>query len=127
MVIHLLSQLCFSPGFCTVIAVVSYLQYMFPVVIFIVLGAWTKIMIERYFVVLAYDMLVFLVSKPVWGMYSILQTPRYFGTHLLNNLLGMINNRTYGLFSSERQPVGFLHLPSFLLSFLLPQAEYHIA
>lgn len=66
MVIHLLSQLCFSPGLCAVIAVVSYLQYVFPVAIFIVLGAWAKIISEGHFVVLAYEMVVLLVGEPFY-------------------------------------------------------------
>lgn len=61
MLVSLPSQLCFNPGFCTVIAVVSYLQYVFSVVMFIVPGAWTKIIIEGYFVVLVYGMLVLLL------------------------------------------------------------------
>lgn len=40
--ISLLSQLCLSSGLCPGIPVMPYLQSVFPVVMFIALGAWAK-------------------------------------------------------------------------------------
>lgn len=78
--IYLLLQLLhFVSGFCSVI---PYLQYVFPGLMFIVLGAWAKTIIVGYFLVLAYDMTTSLVGTPIWCMYSVLQAPLYFGKHL---------------------------------------------
>lgn len=81
--IYLLSQLLhFVSGLCSVILVIPYLQYVFPGVIFVVLGTWAKTIIVGYFLVLAYDITTSLVGTPIWCMYSVLQAPLYFGWHL---------------------------------------------
>lgn len=83
---------------------VLYLQYVFPVVQFMVRGAWVKVIIVLYFIVLAYDMMV---VKLTWSVYSALPSSLHFG----RPLTGTIDNCTFdfSFLESIMQSI-FLHL-----------------
>lgn len=68
--IYLLSELlCLFVGLCYMI---PYLQYVFPLIMLIILGAWAKIIILLYFVILVYDMIETPLVKLIWYVYSAL-------------------------------------------------------
>lgn len=92
MLFYLLSELL--QLFSDLRYITPYLPYVLPAVIFIILGAWAKIII-LYFLVLIYDMTESPVVKQIWYVYSVLPSLLYFGSHLL----GTVNNYTFCLSS----------------------------
>lgn len=75
---HLFSELCCET---------RYLQYVFPAVKFIILEAWTKVIILLHIVILAYKIEP-LVMKLTGYVSSALLPYLYFRSHLL----GIINS-----------------------------------
>lgn len=99
MLVYLLSGLlCLLSGLCDA---TPHLLYVFPVVLSVTFGAWAKVIILLYFVILVYGMIELLVVKLSWYAYSALSSPLYF----VSNLLETINNNTFYLFSLESQPM----------------------
>ena len=112
--------------------VMPYLQYMLPVVLFIICGNRARVITLLLFVTLVYDMIEVQAMKLIGCLYSALLSPLYFGSCLwetINNctfylfssgnqsmedrspyfgcyLLENINNCTFYLFSSGSQPIG---------------------
>jgi len=87
MLFYLFTWLCY---------VNSYLEYIFPVVLFITSGRWIGIIILLYCVILSYDMITLLVMRLLWYLYLALLSFLYLWCHLLDS----IDNHTLYLFSS---------------------------
>ena len=122
--------------------VMPYLQYMLPVVLFIICGNRARVITLLLFVTLVYDMIEVQAMKLIGCLYSALLSPLYFGSCLwetINNctfylfssgnqsmedrspyfgcyLLENINNCTFYLFSSGSQPIGETSSHIFLFS-----------
>ena len=122
--------------------VMPYLQYMLPVVLFIICGNRARVITLLLFVTLVYDMIEVQAVKLIGYLYSALLSPLYFGSCLwetINNctfylfssgsqsmeetspyfgcyLLENINNCTFYLFSSGSQPTGETSSHIFLFS-----------
>ena len=122
--------------------VMPYLQYMLPVVLFIICGNRARVITLLLFVTLVYDMIEVQAVKLIGCLYSALLSPLYFGSCLwetINNctfylfssgnqsmeerspylgcyLLENINNCTFYLFSSGSQPTGETSSHIFLFS-----------
>ena len=75
---------------------------MFPVVLFAVSWGWIKIIILLYCVTLVYSMIELLVRKPIWYLYSVLQSSLYFRNHNVKTS----NNYTLCSVSPWRQSIG---------------------
>lgn len=101
--LHLFSELC---------CVTPYLQYAFPVALFIISGSWAKIIVLLYFVILVNDMIKLLSVRPIWYRHSSLLSSPYFRSHLLET----INNYTSYFFSSESKSMGETYSFIFLFS-----------
>ena len=117
----LISELC---------RIEHYLLYVSPAMLFIFSDGWFKIILLKYCVTLAYDMIKFLVMKLIWYLYSALPLPPYLGNHLSET----IKNYTLNLFSSSNQATGetkgghfspLIHSPFLLHLPLLLQANYN--
>ena len=90
MLIHLLSEL--SHLVSEFQHVIPYLQPVFAILVFIGLGAWAKVIVSLYFMVMTCNTIELLIMKLVWNVFSAWSSPLYFGRHIM----GILSNYTLG-------------------------------